>query len=179
MKFKQFLLESTGVKFEIPEKLKKNLQITDDLLDVKNWKAKTILGNNNGGKGKMASVGYIGVSLDSNIIIPISRNDEHQNGYEYIDYLIDKGVVPKGKYYTLYALGNNYIYGGQNKKYIEDALIAYKKWLSYGGADLTLKGSGILYTGHLSDFINRVDDIAVDGNVDLNKEGIFHLLKIC
>jgi len=172
MKFSEYLKESEN-KFVIPEKLKKNIQITNDINDSKNWKAKVILGNNGGKKGIMDEVGYIAVSPTSNIIIPIARHDEHQNGYELLDHLIRTKIIPDDDYHTIWR-GQNFIYGSQDRKYIEKAIKSYKKWLELGGRDLPLRGvNTINYTGTLTDFMKRVKDINMDGDVVLNLDTIF------
>jgi hypothetical protein len=173
MKFRDYLKESEA-NFVIPEKLKKYVQVTNDINDAKNWKAKIILGNNGGKKGELDDVGYIAVSPTSNIIVPIARHDEHQAGYELIDHLINKKIIPNEKYHTLYSRGENYIYGGQDEDYMNKAISAYKKWLELGGKDLNLNGANsIKYSGTISDFIKRVKEITKDGDVLLDLDSIF------
>lgn len=170
---RELLGEKVGMDFVIPEKIKNNYEITDSLKDVHNWKAKTILANNGGKKDEMASVGYIALSPTSNIIIPISRNDEHQQGYEFLRHMISKKLIPNEKYVTIYGLGNNYIYGGQDKKYYEDAKTVYKKWLDMGGKDLKLEGyNGLKYHGNFSDFISRKSELK-QGKMVIDTKTIF------
>lgn len=173
MKFKEFLKESES-KFIIPDKLRNGMKIGNDIKNTDSWKVKVILGNNDSSKkGKYDEVGYIAVSPTSNTIIPIARADEHQAGYELLHHLIKNKMIPDEPYVTLYK-HSNYIYGQQDKKYMEDNINAYKKWLELGGKNLKLSGTnGISYSGSIQDFIERVKDIKTDGKVVFEADSIF------
>lgn len=148
-------------KFIFPPKMKDNFVIVDGINNAKNWKAKTILANSGGIKGKMDGVRYVGISVDSNIIVPISISDEHQNGYELLNYFINKNLIPNEDYITIYATGNNYVYS-ENKKDIANTIKAYQKFLAYGGSNRPVI-AGEYYRGDMKDYINR------GGNVTIKK----------
>lgn len=152
MSFKDYYKEDIN-SFVIPEKIKKNYQISGNLSNVKNWKAKILLGNSmpeNKKVGDWDEVGYTAISTKDNIIIPIARADEHQTGQELIYHLISKRLIPKGDYVTIFQ-GNNFIY---NDDQLADAKIAYQKWLSYGKKNTRVEQMGGGAAGFMTDFIN-------------------------
>jgi len=179
MRFKQFLTEAKKT-YILPPKMKGNFKIVGGLDNVENWKAKVILNNNpheeDDSTGKIKPVGYIGVSTKTNMIVPIARDDEHRAGYELLQHLIEKKLVPKAPdetYVTLFP-SSNFIYGHQLKKHTEQNIKAYQNWLDMGGPDLSLQGTnGINYEGTISDFIKRIKEIKTDGDVVLNIDEIF------
>jgi hypothetical protein len=119
-------------KFTIPEKLKKYYpKVTDSLKDIKYWKGITIIGNSGGKKGSLDEIGYIGIGLKTNTLIPITRGDEHQNGHDLIEELLYKKLIPEDEYLTFFTTSDNYtlINDLQDDKY----KIVFEKYLSYGG----------------------------------------------
>ena len=154
MNFKEYYLKESTSQFVIPSKIQIHYQMVGDLSNIKNWKAKIILGNSlsrDQKKGNFENVGYVGISLSSNVIIPIARSDEHQAGYEFINYLANKKLIPNEEYFTVYN-GSNYIYSEDDYK---DAKIAYKKWLLYGGNDNSVDGNNDNnFRVYMSDVVN-------------------------
>ena len=124
-------------KFTIPTKMEGSLQIAGDLSNIKNWKAKVILCNSgNTKRGEWEKVGYVGFEPKTGIIVPIARADEHHTGYDLLDYLIRKKLIPKGNYQTIWALtGPNY---GNDKEHIQELIPIYKRWLELGGPNLRI-----------------------------------------
>ena len=174
MKFQLFY--ESSAQFKIPPKLTKNYKIVGDLGNVKEWKAKIVLGNSvskDQHVGDWDDVGYVGISLDSNIIVPISHGDEHQNGYELLGTFIKKRLIPDEDYYTVHW-GNNYTghYVGDPEMYFNRSKEAYKRWLSYGGknASVEVEIGGRNYQGYMSDIvkINSYFDV----NAMIGKSGV-------
>jgi hypothetical protein len=125
----------------------KKYVMTNNLADFEEWKAMTYEGNSRGegdpDVGKMGSVGYIMISLKDNTIIPMSRSDEHNKGYDTLEFLQrkTKGAIKSANYLPIWSYGNNYIY---NKSEVPDLLNALEKFLSYGGPDGVLKGTSTM-----------------------------------
>lgn len=117
-----------SASFKIPEKIKDNYKISGDLSNVKNWKAKVLLANSGGKVGEWDNVGYVLVSLDSNLLIPVARADEHQMGYDLLWHLINKDLIPNENYMPFYTLSKDYFYKDKIKQYLK----LYKKVLNYG-----------------------------------------------
>lgn len=166
MNFYNFYLNESKQKFIIPKNIKSNYKIIGDLSNIKNWKSKIILGNNlnsdeNKNVGDWDNVGYIMIDNNSNNIIPIARSDEHQLGYELIEYLKHKKLI-KGLYTPIFALSQDYIYSN-DKNNIQHKLNVYKKFLEYGGNNLKIQDSNSNYIGTIEDFIER------QGNVEIKK----------
>lgn len=159
-----FLNENENT-WNIPTKIKKNIKIGDINKYPEGWKAKIILGNNMGENQKIGQwddVGYIMIDLNSNNIIPIARADEHQTGYELIDYYIRKKLIPDGKYINLFPLSITYIYGNYENDY-KEKLNACKKWLGYGGKSGEIK---IAYRkNNLPDLIGNMEDL-INGRLE-------------
>lgn len=172
--FKSILSESSTVKFTIPEKLIPYLDISGNLSNVKKWKSKIILNNNDHGKkiGDFDSVGYILIAINSNNIIPVTRSDEHQIGLELLDELEHKRLIDSEPYISVFSIGNNYIYGqnSTNIKDIEKNIIAYRKFRSYGGNNLPVN----VRSGKYDVTIDMDTYIELEGNID-NYIGKFKL----
>jgi len=102
--------------FRLNEKLNpKNYKITNDINDVKSWKAKIISGNSiSDGKkvGQWEEVGYVWISLVDNTIIPLSRSDEHHQGLDCIEENLRIGA---SNYYPVFLGGD--FYGSDNNQY--------------------------------------------------------------
>lgn len=102
--------------YKIPEICKENSILTDSVRDIGKWKTKVLIGNSGGNDvvGKMVDVGYLAISAD-NIMIPISRYDEHRAGVELLeDYYIKNKIIDNtNKFITIYPFGgNSYVYMG-------------------------------------------------------------------
>ena len=128
--------------FQIPKEIESFYDITGNMANARNWKAKIIVGNTLG-KGKKVGdwdkVGYVLISLTSNYIIPISRSDEHHNGYDLLEYLINKYKIKNLIYECVYLLGNTFVYGGE---YHDKEIKAIKKAYEYGARDIIVKKMG-------------------------------------
>lgn len=156
--------ETTSVKpFSIPEKLKANFKIEGNLSNVDKWKAKIFSNNSSDGTLKVGSfqdVGYVLISLDSDTIIPVARNDEHRKGYELMYDYIKMGLIPKEKYVSVFSKGHDYFYSTDEKD-SKERLQALKKWRSYGGANFQMDDGDKNYIGTVDDFIEA------DGNLEI------------
>lgn len=121
-----------------------NYVMTDSLGDYERWEAMTYLANSTDSgpspKGKLKPVGYIMISLKDDTIIPISRNDEHNKGFDLMYELEKKtkGAINADDFLPIWSYGNNYIY---SKEEAPELLIALTKFLSYGGPNGVLKGT--------------------------------------
>lgn len=126
-------------KFRLPNGVPtKWFELTESMKDVENWKAKTILGNSlgedNNPKGYLDKIGYVMISLVDNTIIPISRGDEHQRGFEVLDYFYaSKYKINPDDYFPVWCFGNNYPY---DKEQVSKLKIALSK-AEYYGIDLS------------------------------------------
>ena len=163
MDFKNFYLNESEVKFQIPPKLIKYYKIDDNIRNSKNWQGKIIVLNNGRDKkvGEWDQVRYIAIDLNSNYIIPVPLHSEHQTGNDLIWELKDKNLIPKGNWVTIDSWGNNYIY---NEEHSQLMLKAFKKFLEYGGdKNGRVQGMGSDYLGTIEDFIKR------DGNIEVRK----------
>lgn len=155
------ILKYSSLHFQIPEGIKKYLQVTNDLKEVSSWKAKIILGNSlskDKKKGDWDDVGYIFVSPTSNLIVPIARGDEHQTGTELMYWYQSKGLVPQGDFEPVYATNHDYIYK-------EDKWKVYKKWLALGGENLLVESGGDLYganyIGTMQDVVDKKGKVSI------------------
>ena len=127
MKFSQYYKEAKE-QFIIPEKIQKNFEITGDMSNAKNWKAKILAANSatKGQKiGQWDQVRYILIGLKTNNIIPIAIADEHRTGYDVLqEYYYKKKLVPKDDYISVCSWGNEYFYP-ENQEYTKQKLEAY------------------------------------------------------
>jgi len=133
-----YYLEAATKKsgFKLPKKaIPGNYKITDSLRDFtrnkdSKWQVKTLVANNGGKIGKFERVGYVAVNLKNNEIIPISVNDEHNQGYEILNnYYKKKGIVNSVNDWRTVST-SNYVYGTTE---ISEWLVVAKKWIEYGG----------------------------------------------
>lgn len=130
------IFEDTQIrKFEIPEQIRKYYVIEGDMSNSKNWKStKYFQPFTLYDKYKESGLGirYILISLNSNHIIPINMNDEHQTGYDVLyNVFYDKYKVPREKYISVCSWGNHYIWNMREEK--QQQLQALTKFLEYGG----------------------------------------------
>lgn len=140
------LFEITSPKFILHPKLDpNNYKMSNRFSDAKNWKARLYLANSIGQnsplkKGDFDQVRYIMVSLVDNTIIPIAIGDEHRMGEDLLYYFERKikGFGNVDNYIPIACFSGNYIY---NESQIPKWLAGIKKWLSYGGKNLVLKGT--------------------------------------
>ena len=140
------LFEQTqNQKFEIPEQIREYYIIDGDMSNTKNWKStKYFLPFNSYEKYRESSLGirYVLISLDSNHIIPINMNDEHQIGYDVLySVFYDKYKVPRENYVSICTWGNHYL-----KNEFDDQFKAIKKFLDYGGdpnLNINIRGSNV------------------------------------
>lgn len=139
--FEQFTDNQNNIKFKIPSEIEQLYDISGDLSNAKNWKAKIITANSGGDKKKGAwdSVGYVMISLTTNYIIPIARADEHRLGYETLEYLIKKYKIKNLNYQHIYVSDDSIVYGGE---YHDDEYNALKKAYEYGLKDILIKQYG-------------------------------------
>jgi hypothetical protein len=136
--------------FEIPVQIKSLYEISGDFSNVGNWKGKMMNKFNmtyfseHYTKGKtekqifdlQSKIGYVMISVDSNHIIPITRQDEHQIGYEVLhDVYYKKYKVPQENYTSVYTIGNNSAYypRPEQRTGYNDFIKAIQKFLDYGG----------------------------------------------
>jgi hypothetical protein len=172
-KYIQLFLEAKTQSFIIPSKLKSYYRIDDDIRNSKNWQGKILVLNNSPRgntkkKGDFEQIRYIAIDLNSNMIVPITILDEHQTGYEMLDVIKKKGLLPKGDWITIDSWGTNYIY--DNEEHKSDMLMALKKFLEYGGDPKSkVQAMGGTYLGTIEDFISR------NGNIKIGKNEIAKL----
>lgn len=149
---------SATLKF--PPKLK-GMETPGGLDNVEKWKTKIWL--NNSGRDE-PEVGYIAIDPKTGMIVPIARCDEHHTGYDLLEYLTRKKLIPKATWFTIWALGDNYVY---NEEHAADILPAFKKWREIGGPNLPVKSSCWAKGFHVS-----MDDfIAAEGKPKTNWKG--------
>lgn len=147
-----------------------NYQVTDSLAMVRNWKAKVILRNSAGPdspkKGEFDAVGYVHIGINLGNIIPIARADEHHRGYDLIEYLQEKGLIPQDIYQPFYVHSD---YVDANDAV---ALQAMKTWRKLGGPNIVIKN----WTNSGTAFQVTMDDyIKAEGDIQINKGSLFPL----
>jgi len=134
--------------FVIPKKIEKYVKVDGGFSNAANWKAQVMLCNSGSTEiGEWEGVGYVGFEPKKGILIPIARSDEHQTGHDYLHDLMDKKMIPKGEYTTIWVLsGTNYAH---NKEHTEELIPVYKRWLELGGPNLristSVQGQGYRY----------------------------------
>lgn len=148
----------------IPAKLAKNLQITDSLKDIENWKVLVILGNSRGANSpdvtEYDNVGYTMIGAYSGTIIPIARADEHHCGFDLMHHYLEKGLIPNDSYFPIFF---NHTYINANDS---TGLQALKIWRKHGGKNIILNkssGNGIPFQLTIDDYIK------MEGNIIVNK----------
>lgn len=131
------IISGTIGNFKIPPKIAKNVKIDGDFSNAKNWKVKVILGNNANDEkeiGTWDEVGYVGFEPKKGLLIPIARKDEHHTGHDLLWHYMEHGLIPKGRYDTIWILtGTNYAW---NEKEAKELIPVYKRWLELGGPNL-------------------------------------------
>jgi hypothetical protein len=172
--------DANGASFKIPDGIMKYLQIDGNLANVDKWKAKIVLGNSmpkGQKKGDWDNVGYIWISLDSNVIVPIARADEHHYGGDLMEYYMKKKLVPREEYYPIWAVeGGNYVYDND----VPRALKAFRKFRIYGGRNVTIqnwrKGDNVRATADT--FIKQGGDLKIrKGQIAEDGQRVLDLLK--
>lgn len=163
----QLLNESKSSKFQVPPKLVKYYKMDDNIRNAKNWQGKIITLNSGSEAsnkiGDFDQIRYIGIDLNSNMIVPITTCDEHQTGYELLGVLIRKKLIPDSDWTTIDSWGTNFIYN--NAEHTANMLKAFKKFLEYGGdPKLKVEGMGGGYLGNIEDFISRNGNIKIGKN---------------
>lgn len=163
------LSESKILSERISPSLKNNYQITDSLSDVLNWKVKVVIGNSRNEKdpdvGDYDSVGYVHVGINLGTIVPIARADEHHRGYDLVQHLIEKGLIPSDTYYPFFCINNDYV-----DRNDQIALQAMKIWRKLGGPNITIRNwrnDGTPFQLTMDEFIEK------EGNIEINKGELF------
>lgn len=147
-------------------KIKNNYQINENFSKVRDWKAKVYLENSRGEgdaeKGEFGQVGYTMIDVDSGFIVPIARSDEHHMGYDLIEYLTNRKLIPKGNYYPIF-FGSNYVYNEYPEE-VRRAIKAFKIWRENGGENTPVSNGGnseINFTIKMDDFIKSNGNIFI------------------
>jgi hypothetical protein len=184
-----FLLEQYGgetngyVKnpkgFSVPDTFIKNVKMEGGIDNIKNWKAKNLYESNGGKKGEWNEVGYVGIYADSNILVPVPRDDEHRAGREYIWESMRKKILPKSdNFVCIWALSSNnyfYYYDDEDpKKTNERYIICINKFFSYGGQDSKLK---IYPNGQVPGFEREMFDTEFTLSEFVKVGGVFGLVE--
>jgi hypothetical protein len=161
--------------FSVSEANIENIRIEGSIADVRNWKAKNLFGSNGGKIGEWDNVGYVGISIDSDIVVPVPRGDEHRAGYEYIYGAMRRKLIPKGDYISIWALETgNYFYADyesikNTNEGLAHLLIAIEKYFSYGGKDSPLKLYG---QGQFTDQETTMSEFLRSGGLKNTKKDI-------
>lgn len=166
----QKLNESKTLVERIIPGIASNIQNTDSLSTIKSWKAKVILANSAGPTspkcGEFDKIGYIHIGLKHGNLIPIARADEHHQGFDLIEYLVEKGLIPEDTYYPL-NVNINYVDANDAV-----ALEAMKVWRKLGGPNVLIKH----HSSHRGVFQITMDDyIKADANIQINKGSLLPL----
>ena len=171
--FRRYINEvvANNSSFQIPPQLESFYQVDGDFSNVKNWKGKILLGNSMGSDKKVGdwdSIGYVLISLNSNYIIPVTRSDEHQVGYELLDYLVHKYKIKNLNYKSVYLLGNHFVYGGE---YHNSEMEALKKAYEYGARNIIIREMWGKRYLDIDDFLKNDGDFkkAKESGKQLNK----------
>lgn len=151
----------------IPGTIRENYKITGDFSTVREWKALVYEANSQGrgepGKGGMGNVGYTMIDLDTGLIVPIARSDEHNMGGDLIYKLVRSKKIPKGNYYPVY-FGNNYAFSDEPSE-VKRTLKAFKIWRDNGGENTTVSNGGnnrnLDYTVKMDDYIKSEGKISI------------------
>ena len=188
-------------KFTIPKEIQHLYKIEGDFSNIDEWSGEIVNYfsvehfNDHYRKGKTGEqikedesrIGYVMISLDSNNIIPITRYDEHQTGYEALDeYYYDKYHVKQENYISIFVLGHQIFYYpnryDNNRIGYEDHIKAMQKYIEYGGdknneiviADHTGNDDNnsammtaeefIKYNGEIKEAIAQSRDVSYFGN---------------
>lgn len=166
------LFENNQIKnFSIPEQIEKFYIIEGDMSNTKNWKS-TKYFNDFTLKDEYRESGkeirYVLISLDSNHIIPINTNDEHQVGYDVLHGVFyPKYKVSYEDYISVCTWGTHYIYHLNEDK--KKQLAAIQKFLDYGGdPDLNIR----IYAT-----ISGEDDYEMSAQEFIDNKGDYHSYK--
>ena len=170
--------EAKPSQFELPENKALKYETPGNLGNVDKWKAKIVLGNSMGEDkkvGDMDDVGYVGINVRTNEIVPIARADEHQAGHELLYHLADKGMIHGSPedFVTLYPSTNYPHYSSNNPhQYVE----AIKKWLAYGGPNVVVhsvkQNPGGWSSGGEKEYVTDMEEYAEkDGDVPYGQKG--------
>lgn len=171
--------DANGASFKIPDGILKYLQIDGNLANADKWKAKIVLGNSmphGKKKGDWDNLGYIWISLNSNVIVPVAQSDEHNLGADLIDIYVTKKLIPDEDYYPIFHNGNNYV----QKKDVPKAILAFRKFRIYGGKNVTIqnwnKKDSIRVTADT--FIKQGGDLGIKkGQIAEDGQNVINLLK--
>jgi hypothetical protein len=122
-------------EFKIPEKIAHRYRIVGDLGNVANWSGSLYYPriNESSMQADLERISYVLIALESNYIVPVTNNDDHRVGYEYLEGLVSTGLVPYEEYVSIYARGTTYIYNMADKKVVGNFIKAFTKLLKYGG----------------------------------------------
>jgi hypothetical protein len=139
---------------DVPLALRPFVKTPGSLADAKNWKAYVHAANSGGTVGEWDKVGYIMFHTTEDVIVPIARSDEHHQGYDLIDSLKRKKMIPRGDYIPLWIYhSGSYL----RLKELEEVKPVLKKWMEKGGQDglINISSSGYQKTSVLvSDIVS-------------------------
>ena len=166
------LFEENQIKeFSIPEQIEKFYIIEGDMSNTKNWRTTKYFNEftlRDEFKESAKQIRYVLISLDSNHIIPINTNDEHQVGYDVLHGVFyPKYKVPYENYVSVCTWGTHYIYHLKDDK--KQQLDVIQKFLDYGGdPNLNIR----IYAT-----VAGEDDYEMTAQEFIDNKGDYHLYK--
>jgi hypothetical protein len=165
----------------IPNGVAEYCKLTNNVKDIKEWKARIRVANNGGKKGEYEDIGYLGISSDS-ILIPIARSDEHRAGYEYLWFLKKKGVIKDpSKFLTIFPLHESYFHLGydadkEHQDLLDSNVACLKLWIKNTGWDIDLVSMARSWKGTATKFIKDFEGVSIsdafkiDANENISKK---------
>jgi 8-oxo-dGTP pyrophosphatase MutT (NUDIX family)/GNAT superfamily N-acetyltransferase len=151
------------VTWTLPPKLAPHLKAPGGLSSARQWHTKVWLGNS--GTKDHTEVTAIAFDAATGTIVPIAGSDEHQNGWELIQWMERKNMIPALQWRIIF-LGVNFVDPG-NVEQTQKDLAAFKAWLQMGGVNTAVR-SRYVNPGFL---VSMKDFVAAKGNVQPNHDG--------
>ena len=154
------LFQRTAGNPVIPPKLAPHVKQVGNLGAASQWHTKVWLGNS--GTKDHTEVTAIAFDPASGTIVPIAGSDEHKNGWELIEYLERKKIIPDLEWRIVF-LGLNYA----DRDHLDEQLSIYTAWRRLGGSNTAVR-SRYIEPGFL---VSMDDFIAAKGHVQANFTG--------
>jgi len=125
----KFLQPKQASAFVIPPKLAPHVQVVGGLGSASQWHTKVWLGNS--GTTDHTEVGAVAFDPATSTVVPIASSDDHRNGWELIQHLVGRKIIPKLPY-TIIFLVSNFV-DTDNPESLAKDLAAFTAWRALGG----------------------------------------------
>lgn len=162
------LAHAMGVKtaassWVIPPRLLPHVQVHGGLDAASTWTTKVWLGNS--GTRDHTEVSLVAFDPSTSTIVPIAASDEHRNGWELINYLEGKRVIPHLEWHII-DLRLNFV-DTRDPQEAQATVALFRSWRRLGGPNTTVRSR---YTQ--PGFLLSMDDFIAAGGAPADHQNL-------